>query len=412
MKQFFKPRTVAVIGASPDKKSVGYSVLKNCFKSKVKTYPINPNHKKILGKKSHPSITNIKTKIDLAIITTPARTVPTILQQCADKKVKHAIIISSGFNETGNQELTNEIKKIIKEQGIRVIGPNCLGIITPENNFSFYNNTIKKGEIIMISQSGALGTGLLDYLTNKNIGLKAFISVGNMIDVTFSELLKHFSKTKTFMIYAEEIKKGREFLKACKNKKVIILKGGVTKQGSQATKTHTGSLATDERIIKGVFKQHGIIKVNSIEQLVKTTLTITRQKNNKNNKGIIISNAGGLIVLTIDALTKKNIKIIESKDLLGDATPEKFKEEFNKLLETRKKYDFTTLLLTPQSMTNIEKICRTYIEFAKQTPNKNHYAIILGGKTVEKGVELLEENKITVFKDPQKLAETLNLIQP
>lgn len=247
--ELLNPHTIAVIGASRDKNKVGNSVFRNLISSGKKVIPINPNAKEILNIKSYPNVLTVREKIDTAVICVPAKIVPEVIKECGEKGVKNCIIISAGFGEIGNKELENRIKVIAKEHDMRILGPNCLGIISPVNNYnaSFFLGMPKRGGIAFASQSGALGVAILDWAISKGIGLSHFISMGNTIDIDYEDIINELSKdakTKVIALYIESLRNGREFLKTCKKTKkhIVVLKAGRSKKGAEAAASHTGAL--------------------------------------------------------------------------------------------------------------------------------------------------------------------------
>jgi len=434
MKQFFNARKIAVIGASRDKNKVGHAILHNLLKNpKLIVYPVNPKAKEILNRHAYPSILDVPNNIDLAIIVVPAKLVPEIIKEIAKKKIKNVIIISAGFSETGNTKLENKIRKIAKENNISILGPNCLGILSPKKklNATFYEKIPEQGEIAFITQSGAVGVAMLDRAIKDNLGFSGFVSIGNQADIDINQALDYFSKdkdTKVICLYIESLKagKGKEFIDICKKskKKIIVIKAGKTEIGKKAASSHTASLASDERIYSGAFKQAGIIEVDSLEELFTSAFIITKHKN-LGNKAVIITNAGGLGVLAADACSKNKIKVVDiphkiSKklkkvlpdtapksdplDIIGDAQADRYKKVFN-ILDNKSFFDFFIILLTPQQMTEPLKtaIAITHLE-------KPCFVSFIGGKQLNKAIKLLNHYKIPHFEDVYDLAKTIGKI--
>ena len=280
LNKLFNPENVAVIGASSKEGSVGYSLMKNLIGSGFNgtVYPINPKRSNILGVKAYTNINSISETIDLAIITTPAKTVPAIVEDCGKAGVSGIVLISAGFAEIGDEgkKLTEDILKTIKKYNIRLIGPNCLGFIKPSINLnaSFANKMALPGKIAFISQSGALCTAILDWAESQNVGFSHFVSIGSMIDVSFHDLIDYFGndpKTTSIVIYMESLTNARSFLSAAKafakNKPIILLKAGKSTEGAQAALSHTGSLAGNDAVFNAAFKRAGIIRVDTIGEL-------------------------------------------------------------------------------------------------------------------------------------------------
>ncbi len=415
------PKKFAIIGASNKKGKVGHVIFKNL---KHMAYPVNPNHKTILGEKSYKSVVELRGKVSHAVICVPAKIVPQIIRECGQAEVKYAIVISAGFSESGNEKLNNELKKAIKESGVKVLGPNVLGIIKPGHyNASFYSNKLKSGSISFISQSGALGVGILDKLISEETGLRYFISVGNCIDITISDVLEELindEKTKAVIIYIESLKKGKKFLEICKmaKKPIIVLKGGATKEGAKAAKTHTSSLAGDDRIYSSAFKQAGVKRVYDISTLINSALLL--EKGFK-GKALIITNAGGPGILMTDALASRGIELAElpkrvikkldqilpkswSKnnpiDIIGDADAKRYGAVLN-AIEKEKFYDYVIVILTPQAMTQPYLTAQKIMKFKRPV-----IPCFIGGDSIKKAVNYMKK-KLIVFNDIASLAEAL-----
>jgi len=391
MKSFFNPKTIAVIGASTNPHKVG-GILMNKLKSfNGDIIPINP-------KLEYKTVHQYKKSIDLAIIVVPAKFVPKVLEQCGKKKIRNVIIISAGFSEVGNIKGSKQIQSIATKYEINFLGPNCFGITNSSNNLdtTFAKETPKKGTISFISQSGALWS----YIADLNLGFSKFISLGNPIGLGFPEVLDYLNKdkqTKSIMLYIEKISNGKEFIRIAKKckKPIYAIKAGKTQQGVQAAISHTGSLATDYEIYKGMFKQTNIILCNSIEEALEKTSgkPIGKKKIKLDlgiNKTLIITNAGGAGALASDYLSKRNIKT-KMIDLLGTATSLEYKKELHK-----HKKENILLIVTPQAMTDVEEISRVIIDFKKQNKNSKMIICLLGSKSMQPSINLLRKNKISV----------------
>ncbi len=269
---FFKPASIAVIGASRTPGKVGYDILKNLIQYEFpgKVYPINPAASEILGIKGYPSILDVPEKIDLAIVVVPSRNVLEVIEQCGKKKIDSAIIITAGFRESGLEgyKLEQELIKTAQKAGVRFIGPNCLGIIEchSQMNASFAAGMPTKGNIGFFSQSGALCLAVLDRALPDEIGFSKFISMGNKADITDTDILLALAEddnTKVILGYIEGVSDGRKFMEVAsqvtRKKPIIILKAGITSSGAKAASSHTGALAGREVAFDAAFKQSGII---------------------------------------------------------------------------------------------------------------------------------------------------------
>ncbi len=389
MKSFFNPKTIAVIGASTHPEKVGGILMEKLQTFKGTLVPINP-------KLEYKTVLDYKLKIDLAIIAIPAKFVPKVLEQCGKKKIKSVIIITAGFSEIGNVELEKKILTITKKYDIKFIGPNCFGINNPyiKLDTTFSNQQPKKGNISFISQSGALWS----YISDLDIGYSKFVSLGNPIGLGFADFLDYLRKdrnTKSIILYIEKISDGKKFIeiaKKCK-KPIYAIKSGKTLSGSKAAISHTGSLATNYEIYKGMFKQTNIILCDSIEEaLEKASKKKIKSKRLKINikKTTIITNAGGAGALATDYLTERGIKT-KLIDLLGTATSSDYKKELNK-----HKNDNLLIITTPQKMTDIDNIAYIITNFKKQNSKSNITVCLLGDKSVKNATNYLKKNKIRV----------------
>jgi acyl-CoA synthetase (NDP forming) len=408
LKNFFNPKIIAIIGASNSKGKVGNILMEKLEKFNGKTIPINLKKREILGKKAYSSVKNYRNKIDLAIIATPVKTVKKILEECGKKRIKNVIIVSSGFSEIGNKKSEEEISKIAKRYKMNLLGPNCFGIANPflSLDTTFAKNSVKKGSTAFISQSGALWSCLSD---KKNAKYSGFVSLGNMADLSFTDFIEYFNKdknTKRIILYVEKIKNGKEFMELCKKskKEIIAVKAGESKESSKAAISHTGSLATDYRVYEGVFKQANIRIAKTLYSAIENKKQNFIKPEKNKNKVIIITNAGGAGAIITDLCKKNNFEIAKTSkkfktnpvDLLGTATAEEYRNILKKL-EKENFYDVAIITLTPQTMTEPEKVAEEIVEFLKKIKNKRIIACFLGEKSMKESVNLMRKNKIKVL---------------
>lgn len=402
---FFSPKTIALIGASDHPDKIGGILFNKLLKFNGKLIPINPSHSQLGNLKCYPSLLEFKEKIDLVIIAIPKDFVSAALEECGKKGVKNAIVISAGFAEVGNIEQEKKLVEIAKKYSIRFLGPNCFGVFSPDANIdsTFAMTTPKKGNIAFISQSGALWSWVSDYPADK-FGFSGFASLGNMADLEFSDFIKYFSSdksTKSIILYIEKLKDGKKFIDACKksNKKIYVIKAGKSEQGTRAAFSHTGSLATDYEIYKGAFKQAGIELcpgiASAFEKASGKKFIIKKQKVNFDKEVMIITNAGGVGALTTDYLNAKGVSVIGPLDILGAAMA----TDYRKALEDNKgKCNQFVVIVTLQSMTDLENIARTLIDFKKQS-GKKIVAIFAGNKSVKIATDILIKNNVPVFNE-------------
>jgi len=420
MKHIFNPKTIALIGATDRKNSVGRGLAKNLSNKRV--FFVNPNRNKVLGKKTYPKIGDIKTDIDLAVIAVPAKVVLSVVKQCAKKQVKAVIIISSGFAETGKIKLQQQVQLICRLHNIDLIGPNCLGILRPPDlNASFAPHTPKPGNIGLISQSGALLDSVIDRSVNENYGFSAIISYGNEAGLRLTEFLQFLnkdSKTKVIAIYLEGLKNGREFFEITKKirKPIVVLKGGKTNTARKAVSSHTGALSGQAKIYSTAFKQAGLIEVETIEELLDVSKALAWQPRCENNIGII-SNGGGVAILTADYCEKLNIRLPKLRfkmpekwsknnplDIIGDANTKDYGIAIRSMLK-QKNINGLIILQTVQIMTDSFENAKIIVK--AENKNKPIITAFLGGKNIEKAVKLLEENRIPNYSDPLRAVKTI-----
>ena len=348
---FFEPSSIAVIGASPSINKVGgvvtHTLVTNMERGalKAKVFPVNPNYDSIYNVKCFKSIKDIKEKVDLMVIAVPASLVLNVIEEGGEAGVSGAIIITSGFKEIGNNQLQQDIVDMAKKYGVRVIGPNCLGVCDPftgvDTLFLPEFKTLstgkevlatprpRPGSIVLISQSGALGAAALDYMAGINMGLRSFISLGNRADVNENELLQYFMNdrmTKVILLYLESITNGREFLESArecsKRKPIVAIKVGRSKAGARGASSHTGSMAGLDQIYQAAFEESGIIRANTLEELFDMGRALTYQPPALGNGVAVLTNAGGPGILAADACETSGLELVE----LSDSTKKAFQE--------------------------------------------------------------------------------------
>lgn len=435
----FSPRSIAVIGATDREGSVGRSIFSNILYGGYKglLYPVNPRLEGLLGLKCYKSILDIDGLIDLAVLIVPNVITPKVMKECAAKHVKSVVIVSAGFKETGPEgaAIEGEIKKIAERAKISLVGPNCLGVINTDPsvslNASFATAMPKQGNIAFLSQSGALCTSILDYAKGENIGFSKFISMGNKADVTENDLLlslKDDPKTEVILMYLEDLVDGKEFIRIAreitgeiKNRKPILaIKSGRTPQGVKAVSSHTGSLAGSDQVYNAIFAQSGVMRVDSVEELFDYAVAFANQPLPKGNRVAIVTNAGGPGIMATDAavryglelskLEKRTIDTLKKAlpktasvnnpiDIIGDAKHDRYEIALKAALNDRG-VDGVIIILTPQSMTDIEEIARVVVRVSKKH-RKPVLASFMGVVDVSKGVNILEQNGIPHYRFPE-----------
>ena len=440
LKSFFEPKSVAVIGASTNPVKLGHAVLKNLvdggYAEYGKIYPINLKAEEILGHKAYPSVLDVPDQIDLAVIVIPYKYVPDALRICGEKGISAAIVISAGFREAGREglEREHELIEIANEFNIRLIGPNCLGIIdtfTPMNA-SFAAGTPPKGPMGFMSQSGALGTAVLDIALAGRLGLSKFVSLGNKADVDEIDLVKAWqddAHTEVILMYVEGMPNGQEFIEVAreitKKKPIVAIKSGVTQSGSRAVSSHTGSLAGSEQAYHAAFHQAGVLRALSMESLFDMSLALGYQPSIKGDRIAIITNAGGPGILATDALERsgmllsrfelETLKTLEEQlpdaasaanpvDVLGDARADRYSFALE-TVSTDPNVDGLLILLTPQAMTEIEATAHTVGTLAQKT-DKPILACFMGEAEVQAGITILQDYGVPNYPFPERAAHS------
>lgn len=437
LSKILKPTTIAIIGASNRKGSVGNGVMKNMLNAGYTgvIYPVNNQEKAVQGVLAYSSIANIPAKIDLAVICTPASTVTELVEECGQAGVGGLVIISAGFADGGadGQGLYDDILAKAKHYKMRVVGPNCLGIINPRLgvNASFAPKMALPGKLALISQSGALLSSILDWSVDQRVGFSYFVSLGSMMDVDFAALIDYFGSdahTSCILIYMESMKDARRFMSAARAisryKPIIVLKSGRSEAGSKATFSHTGTLAGNDAVFDAAFQRAGIIRVDTVAQLFNMAQAVAMQPRPVDNKIAIITNAGGPGVLATDYLIRNGGRLAElsestvqkigeklphnwSKgnpiDLLGDADAEKY-EHALAICSRAPEVDGILVILTPQSMTDPEAIAKVIVAVAIKT-QKPVLASWMGELDVKEGREILEAGSVANYRYPESAVD-------
>jgi len=320
IKAIFEPDSIAIVGASRDPEKVGYLILKNLVESgfKGKLYPVNPKVQEILDLRTYSSVEEISEPVDLVVVVVPAAIVPEVLRQCGRKKVKSAVVISGGFRESGKEgeELEKTLTQIVKETGIRLVGPNCIGVDNPHVGMSMWVGVKKKGPIGIVTQSGLVGTALECWAEKEGIGISKCISLGNKIDVDEVDLLRYLADdadTKVIAVYVEGVGDGRRFMEVAsevsRKKPILALKGGRTKLGIRAASSHTRSLSGRSEIYEAAFRKSGILSVNSLEELYDFSKALSFLPLPKGRGALIVTSSGGAGILASDLADKLGLEL-------------------------------------------------------------------------------------------------------
>jgi len=437
---FFSPKTVAVIGATENANSVGRTVLWNLVTSPFggTVYPVNPKRPSVLGVKAYKSISDVPEQVDLVVVVTPPPTIPGIIRECGENGVRGAVVISAGFKEIGPEGALLERKLLEEAQAanIRVIGPNCLGVMSPLSglNATFATAIARPGSVGFISQSGALCTAVLDWSLKEMVGFSAFISVGSMVDVGWGDLIYHLGndpKTRSIVIYMESIGNARSFISAARevalNKPIIVIKPGRSAAAAKAAASHTGSLTGSDEVLEAAFRRSGVLRVNNIADLFYMAEVLSKQPSPKGPRLTIVTNAGGPGVLATDALIMGGGELADLTpetmaaynavlpatwshnnpvDIIGDASPERYAKALE-IAANDPGSDGMLVILTPQAMTDPTRIAEQLKPLAKQE-GKPVLASWMGGVDVAAGEEILNRANIPTFPYPDTAARAFN----
>jgi len=440
---FFNPKSVAIVGASQQKGKVGYEILRNMIDAgfEGKIFPINPKAQSIEGIKCHPDVESIGETPDLVIIIIPAKIVPAIMQQCAKIGVKSVIIITAGFKEVGEEgrALEKKVFQIAKQAGMRLIGPNCLGLIVPENklNASFGGKLPAVGSIGYLSQSGALLTAILDMANASGIGFSKLVSIGNKADVNELDLISALApdpSTKVIAGYLENITDGDAFVREAERisqeKPILLVKSGGTSAGAKAASSHTGSLAGSETAYECVFERAGIIRCDSIREQFDYAQAFAYQPLPKGKNIAVITNAGGPGILATDEIVNQGLEFAQMTeqtiekltaalpasancsnpiDVLGDALADRYEAALDIVLDDPN-VDAVLIMLTPQAMTQAAETAKAIIEITGRKPDKPILACFMGAEKVAEATRILREGKIPQIGCTQSVVATIRVM--
>jgi len=452
----FSPKSIAVIGASSIPGKVGHDIFQNILKGGFQgvLFPVNPKAKSILSVKSYASILDVPDEVDLAIITLPPKVImETTLDECIQKKVRALVVVSAGFREVGSEgrSMEDELARKCKEANIRVVGPNCLGVINPKANVqmnaSFSTRMPEEGNISFISQSGALCTSVLDFAADRDFGFSKFISIGNKADVVESDLLQYLHNdpdTDVIMIYLEELRDGPKFIRAVKEitsgenpTPVLVIKSGRTSAGAKAAASHTGALAGSEAVYDAIFQQTGIIRASTIDELFdfanaftfkksRSTLGKMTRKMPVGRNVAIITNAGGPGILATDMVMASGLKLAQFSektvkelkkylppvanfhnpiDVIGDADATRYEHALNVALNAEE-VNSAIVILTPQSMSDVLGTAEVIAQVARKSP-KPVMCCFMGVEDVSPGVKYLQQNGYPVYMFPENAVKSL-----
>ena len=432
----FSPQTVAVIGATDRPGTVGRTVLQNlldpAFRGTV--YPVNPQRTEVLGFKAFKSIRDVPEAVDLVVLATPAVTIPGLIGECIEMKAKSAVVISAGFKERGaaGAGLEQQIQEQLQRSSMRLIGPNCLGVMNPTigMNATFAKDAPKAGNVAFLSQSGALLTAILDWSHKEDVGFSAIVSTGSMLDVGWGDLIYHFGDdphTKSILLYMESVGDARSFLSAARevalSKPIIVIKAGRSEAASKAAASHTGALTGSDEVLDAAFRRCGVLRVQNIADLFYMAEVLGKQPRPKGSRLTILTNAGGPGVLATDALVANGGELARLSettlqnldeflpphwshgnpvDVLGDADSERYAKAIE-LTAKDPNSDGLLVILAPQGMTNPSEIAERLQLYATSS-GKPLLASWMGGTSVAEGEAILNNAGIPTFPFPDTAA--------
>lgn len=453
----FTPESVAVAGASTTPGKVGHDIFANILRGGFTgtLYPVNPKARSVLSVRAYPTLTDIPDAVDLVIVILPPKTALPAVEEAIEKGVKGIVVVSAGFREIGPQgrEIEDRIVAMCREAGVRMVGPNCLGVINPNPavrlNASFSARMPTFGNISFISQSGALCTSVLDFAADREFGFSKFVSIGNKADVDELDLLRYFHQdldTEVILIYLEELRRGAEFIEAVKEitsgerpTPVLAIKSGRTSAGARAAASHTGALAGTEAVYDAIFRQSGIIRADSIDELFdlatafayknETSLGKFRRKVPDGNRVAIVTNAGGPGIVATDMTVSTGLQLAEfgeetvqalashlpaaanlhnPVDVIGDASQDRYENALAAVIRDES-VDGALVILTPQSMTNALGTAEAIVRIARRT-HKPILCCFMGIIDVSTGVKYLQAHGIPVFRFPENTAKAFGAI--
>ncbi|TKB24611.1 GNAT family N-acetyltransferase [Desulfopila sp. IMCC35006] len=434
LERIFKPHRVAVVGASEKTGSIGNALMKNLIEGGFSQtlLPVNPKYQAVHGLAAVKSIGDLSPGVDLAIIATPIHTVPDIVKECVKNKIAGAIVISAGGKEVGEagREVEEQIRATAYAGGLRIVGPNCLGIIRPGGklNASFAAGMPDAGDLAFVSQSGAICTAILDLAFKEHIGFSHFVSIGSMLDVDFGDLIDYLGNdpsAKSILLYVESLTNFRKFMSAARSvsriKPIIVLKAGRSEAGAEAAASHTGAMAGEDAVYDAAFKRAGIVRVDTIQDLFDCAELMAKQPRPRGPRLAIVTNGGGPGVMATDAMARADLAPAPLDpvtlqrldaflppfwsrsnpiDILGDASPERFRQTLEVCCDA-KDSDGVCVILTPQALTDPVLVAEALIDIMKGR-RYPVFACWMGGKSIEAAVTILNKAGIPTYDTPER----------
>ena len=442
LKPLFEPKSIAIIGASKETSKIGHVILRNFVEGDFpgKVYPVNPKEKEIMRLPAYKSVLDIPGEVESAVIAIPAKFVPSTLEECGKKGVKGVTVISGGFSEVGNDELEKELVEVSKKYDLQVIGPNCLGIVDLRGKVdSIFLPTYKMGRpktggVSFITQSGAVGSCILDLIARQGFGMNRFVSYGNASVIDETDLLEYLmedERTKIIVMYLEGVKKGRKFFELTKKtsgkKPIVVLKSGTTEKGASAAKSHTGSLAGNYEAYRAVFRQNHLIEARTVDEVFYYSKIFDSQPLCTGDRIAIITNGGGMGVLAADAVIANGLRLAELSDeskkkirevmppivnasnpfdLVGDADADRFEEAFD-IIMNDENVDAVIAITLFQTVSLDSRVVDVVVKASRIAPEKPMIHMALGGEYSEIQSRAIEMSGIPSYESPSSAAKSL-----
>jgi acetyl coenzyme A synthetase (ADP forming)-like protein len=426
----FAPDSIALIGASTNPNKIGYALFRNILSFSGREYPVNPNAEELFGRKVYPSVLRIPKSVDTVIVAVPAPVVPEVIDEAGEKGARLAIIVSAGFRETGaeGEALEDRVLEVARKHDLRVIGPNCLGIMLPHRklNATFTPSTPKPGHLAFISQSGAVINTMVDWSLAEGIGMSAVISVGNQADLSFEDFLNFAVEdphTKAIVCYIEEVKNGRQFIDFAREvsdkKPIVAIKSGSSEKGHKAASSHTGSLAGSYDVYRAAFRQAGVIAVHSLREAFNVAELLASEGYPQGARAVVITSAGGFAVLSTDYAEENGIRLIDLPedlgeklsrilpsawshanpiDLVGDAGVDRYARVFDLLIRSQDLWDIAFVVAVPAVTLDPAQLAHEIVRFSRHT-HRMVVGCFLGGETTRSGIRVLRNAHIPNFSD-------------
>lgn len=437
----FLPRSIAVVGASTDPRKVGYAAFRNLLRFKGDLYPVNPKRDEILGRKAYPSLKALPGPVDMVVIAIPAPLVPGVIEEAGHAGARLVVVLSAGFREAGEEgaRLEETLVANAKKAGIRIVGPNCLGIMLPPYriNTTFDPVSPRPGTIAFISQSGAVITMVVDWSLPEEIGFSMVISVGNQADLTFQDYLHYAEQdanTRSIIMYVEEIRDGCGFLRIVRRvaarKPVIVLKSGASERGQRTASSHTGSLAGDYEVYRGAFEQAGVIAVDSFSEAFQIAELLGSEGYPVGRRALVVTSGGGLAVLSSDYAERFGVDLIDLPfdlltelngllpeqwnrqnplDLIGDAGADRFARVFDVLIRRQDLWDIAIVIAVPSATMDPAHLANEVVRFSEHT-DKMIVGCLAGGDSIRAGLRILREHHIPNFEEIEDAFRALGTV--